>query len=116
MLNWNNTTLDIERAFNFHATRLLHFKIASGEQQVVCQIRQVHPLLITSARTGPLRAYSNLVSLTRGSVAALSELGINQSVLGASTFTSQVMAFPLVITSTLFATMGCIWTVDPFTS
>ncbi len=35
MLNWNNTNLDIVRAFkNFHATRLPAFKIASGGQQV----------------------------------------------------------------------------------
>ena len=35
MLNWNNTTLGIVRAFkNFHATRLLAFQIASGAQQV----------------------------------------------------------------------------------
>lgn len=36
MLNWNNTTLDIVRAFkNFHATRLLAFSIATaGGQQV----------------------------------------------------------------------------------
>ncbi len=111
MLNWNNTTLDIVRAFkNFHATRLLVFDIAAtGRQQFDVSMRQSTPTCryaCTSAER--LSSYSSLVNLSRGSVVALSEGGISQRLLGASTFNSQVMAVPLVITSTFFATSGCI--------
>ena len=63
-----------------------------------------------------LSSYSSLVNLTRESVVALSEGGISQRVLGASTFNSQVMGVPLVITSTFFAMIGCNWSIDPFSS
>jgi hypothetical protein len=63
------------------------------------------------------RPHSTLVYLTRkGSVGALSPVGVSQSVFGSSSLNSAVFGVVLVITSTLFATIARLMIVDPLTS
>jgi len=88
----NVSTLDIVRAFQKLSRNTPTCCIQARKRRVAggcLNVTEYIHLPLRRPCRGTLRSYSNLVNLTRGSVVALSEGGISQSVLGASTFNSK---------------------------